>query len=286
MHVDPQLQKSFSLLVAAAFADGSVTDNEMSVLHRKALEFRIPMARLDELLDEARSGRLRLTYPSTPAERDKRLDDILDVITADGRIETPERQFMLRYATVLGGVPTDLNERIASRMKRAARAAAPPAASEELRVTRMPASTVEIHPTQPSQSSTGPGDRPPELRAMVGPAGTPSTARPESGPTQAFSDAGSQITSRSDASIFDRPPGPVELSGPSLLGSMTDLPPITLALVKQVIEFDGEEEAAAYLQKSCLMDAGAAKEAVAKVLRTHPEVKPRARQIRHGLRSR
>jgi uncharacterized tellurite resistance protein B-like protein len=106
----------FALLVAAAFCDGSAGDQEIALLHRKAEARRISKERVEELLRLAKAGRLRLSSPADAEERRQQLDDLIDVIAADGRIEASERGFLMRYSALLGGVPPDLEERLRARL--------------------------------------------------------------------------------------------------------------------------------------------------------------------------
>jgi len=196
----------FALLVAAAFCDGAAGDEEIALLHRKAEARRIPKERVAELLRLGKAGRLRLSSPEDPAERRKQLDDLIDVIAADGRIEASERGFLMRYSALLGGVPADLEDRLRARL-----------------------------------------------------------ARPE--PPPPAPDAGGRV----GPSPLSRPPGPVSLGGPEWqIGS---LPPVTLALVKQVIHFDGVEAAVRYVMKSCLMEEPEARRAVEEALASDPELR-------------
>ena len=104
-------------------------------------------------------------YPSSQKDREKRLDDLLDVICADGRVEAPERQMILRYATLLGGVPADLNARIRARLsnqqkKQPAHEPAPRTEPTRVERPRMPE-----RPPPPVQMSN-----PPEIKAAGSPA--------------------------------------------------------------------------------------------------------------------
>lgn len=262
---DNPIQKSFSLLVAAAFADGDIGDAEMAMLLRKASDARIPSERVQRMVAEARQGQLRLSYPSSREERTKRLDDILDILCVDGRLETPERQFMLRYTTSLGGIPEDLNDRIRARMRRAARVESKPV---EIMIDTMPDSHIRIGAPPERPQAPPPPPRPPIA------AGAPAPEPPAAGPaTLPHATAAPEVET-----IAPRPPGPVELAPPQLLGASV-LPPITLALVRQVIEFEGSAEAAQWLERSCLMEPAAARETVEQILRADPSLKPAARRI-------
>ena len=57
-------RRSFSTLVAAAYADGELADAERQVLHRRATELGIPQRLLQDLLEQGQRGNLRVAVPA------------------------------------------------------------------------------------------------------------------------------------------------------------------------------------------------------------------------------
>ncbi len=122
---DPNTRRAFGTLVAAAYVDGVLTGDEKQVLHRKAMEMDIPIGLMNELLSKGEKGQLTIALPASAEERLKMLDDLIDVVGADGRIEGPEHHLLAKFAAHAGMTLPALWARVKERMRKPA----PPPAS-------------------------------------------------------------------------------------------------------------------------------------------------------------
>lgn len=127
--VDPHARRLFGTLVAAAFVDGKLSESEKQVLHRKGAELSIPIREFDEVIAQGRAGRLPVAVPATAREREELLDDLIDVVCADGRIEAQEHHLIAKFAGHVGVALPDLRGRVKQRMERRTPVAPPRAAS-------------------------------------------------------------------------------------------------------------------------------------------------------------
>jgi len=120
--VDPEARRNFGTLVAAAFVDGKLSAQEKQVLHRKATEMNIPIGLMNEILSKGEQGQLPVAVPNSLQEKERLLDNLIDIACADGRIEAPEHHLLAKFASHLGlGLP-ELRARVRQKM-----AAPPPA---------------------------------------------------------------------------------------------------------------------------------------------------------------
>ena len=85
--IDPATRRNYSSLVAAAFADGVLTDDERLVLHRKATEMNVSIREMNEMIAEGEQGKLSVGIPTSTREREELLESLIDVVCADGRVE-------------------------------------------------------------------------------------------------------------------------------------------------------------------------------------------------------
>ncbi len=156
--VDPDVRRNFSALVAAAFVDGILSEQEKQVLHRKATELNVSVRVVDDLIARGEQGKLPVTVPTRNEEKEALLDDLIDIACADGRLEAPEHHLLAKFASHIGlGLP-DLRARVRQRM--AARPAEPPAPPkpriEEVRVSSEPESSIlraALPPATPGSSA-------------------------------------------------------------------------------------------------------------------------------------
>jgi tellurite resistance protein len=222
--MDPATRRNFATLVAAAFADGLLTQDERLVLHRKATEMGVPIRDMNEMIAQGEQGRLSIGIPDSDREREEMLEALIDVVCADGRVEPPEHHLLAKYASHLKlGLP-DLRQKVRNRMEQRA-----------TRVTKAaPRTPPQAPPFSPSPSpvpGAAPRTPPQAPPFSPSPSPVPGTAPPpptlESAPSSPLS-----------------PPGPIRLDPPKLVEPViADLPPVTLHLVKQAVIFEGEEEA-------------------------------------------
>ncbi len=143
--VDPEIRRSFSALVAAAFVDGMISAQERQVLHRKATEMNVPVRLMNEIIAQGEQGKLPVAIPASRQEKERLLDDLIDIACADGRIEAPEHHLLAKFASHLGmGLP-DLRARVRRRTEESQAARTPPPPRpriEEIRLSPDPAPVV------------------------------------------------------------------------------------------------------------------------------------------------
>lgn len=243
---DPQARRSFGTLVAAAFVDGTLSDEERLILSRKATELNIPLKVVNELIDHGRHGKLPIAIPQTREGKEKLLDDLMDITCADGRIEQPEHHLLAKFASHLGIALADLRARVRQRME--VRPARAPARIEPR--IEPPAREGQIREMRREEMS-----KPPDAPAAVAP---PLPL----GPIR-----------------LDEPK-----LGPPAGGTLEKIPPVTLQLLKQAIMFEGDADALRYVERTMSVTRPEAQEIVRAILAAFPELKPGSQQIRPGVR--
>lgn len=162
--VHPNTRRKFGTLVAAAYVDGRLSEDEKVVLQRKATQMNVPVRMVDDFLTKGRAGKLPVALPTAKAERDALLDDLIDVVCADGRIEAPEHHLLAKFASHIGlGLPK-LRGRVREKMaalratekrQEEARREAPQPAPEpevEMRIEEVKLSNMKIPEPPPAPS--------------------------------------------------------------------------------------------------------------------------------------
>jgi uncharacterized tellurite resistance protein B-like protein len=114
---DASARRKFEALVAAAFADGYLADAEKDVLQRKAERLQIATREMHEIIGLGQQRKLSIAIPSSAAEREALLDDLIDVAAADGRVEAAEYSLLARFADTLKISLPDLRLRVNRRMQ-------------------------------------------------------------------------------------------------------------------------------------------------------------------------
>jgi hypothetical protein len=232
--------------VAAAFVDGSLSDEERLVLHRKATELNVPLKVMNELIEQGRSGKLPITIPPSAEAKQALLEDVMDIACADGRIEQPEHHLLAKFASHLGIALVDLRARVRRRMEQ--RPAKAPARIEP----RIEPPGVRFEEVRPTESPRGP-----EPSAPSGPAPLPR------GPVRL-----------DEPKIGARTPG----------GALAAVPPVTLQLLKQAIMFENEADALRYVERTMSVSRPEAQQLVREILAAFPELKPGSQQVRSSIR--
>lgn len=245
---DPQAGRSFGTLVAAAFVDGSLSDEERLVLSRKATELNIPLKVMNDLIDQGRNGKLPIAIPPSREAKEALLDGLMDVVCADGRIEQPEHHLLAKFASHLGIALADLRSRVRQRMD------------------RRPAKPARIEPRIEAPVPEG-QIREPRREEMARPPDAPVAAvpPPPRGPI------------RLDEPRF----GPASTAPGGLLEK---IPPVTLQLLKQAIMFESEADALRYVERTMGVTRPEAQEIVRAIVAAFPDLKPGSQQIRSGLK--
>jgi uncharacterized tellurite resistance protein B-like protein len=154
---DPQAQRRMAALVAAAFADGRLAEAEKRLLYRKASELKIPLDVLSDLMARGEKGQLSVLVPPGREARETLLGELIEMVCSDGRVESPEHQLLLKFASQTGVSGPDLRERIRRAMERRSGPAAPEPATPSLAPFAVP--TAPASPGSPLPGT--PSERPP-----------------------------------------------------------------------------------------------------------------------------
>ena len=247
---DPAARRKFEAMVAAAFADGFLAESEKIVLQQKADRLGISSREMHEILGLGQQRKLSIGIPAAAAEREALLEDLIEVVTADGRVEAPEYSLLARFAESLKITLPELRVRVNRRMQ-----------GLSDRNTR----------TQTRRESPPPN--PPTAPRRAEPAPLPASPTYES---PKFMQAPPPMMA---------PPPPT----PSLQvfpkdAKVADLPPVTLQLLKQSIMFDTESDSIAAIGRTLGIAAPAAAEIRQRILEAFPDLKPGSMVIRPSQR--
>jgi len=240
---DAAARRKFEALVAAAFADGYLADAEKDVLQRKAERLQIPAREMHEIIGLGQQRKLSIAIPSTAAEREALLDDLIEVAAADGRVEAPEYSLLARFAETLKISLPDLRLRVNRRMQ-----------GRSDRNTR----------TEPRRESRG---------------GAPAPPPPTPPPPEAMSFEAVQFSQPPQPTIPANPP-PAQAAFPHQ-PKVADLPPVTLQLLKQSIMFDNEEDSIQNISRTLGLDPRKAAEIRTAILTAFPDLRPGASGARN-----
>lgn len=232
-------------MVAAAFADGFLAEAEKVVLQQKADQMGLSTRDYHEILGLGQQRKLSIGIPATAAEREALLEDLIEVATADGRVEAPEYSLLARFAESLKiGLP-ELRQRVNRRMQQVRSGSAPQTAvrRESAPAPRRP----DPAPAPPASSFEAP--RFPQTAPPV----PPSMTVPRSAEF------------------------PKETK-------VADLPPVTLQLLKQSIMFDNEADSIAAIGRTLGLSAEASAQIRLAILNAFPDLKPASLAVRPAPR--
>jgi hypothetical protein len=156
---DPAVRRKYGTLVAAAFVDGILSEQEKLFLHRKATEMSIPVGLMKELISRGEKGELPVSVPPAQNEKEALFDDLIDIACADGRVEAPEHHLLAKFAAHLGlGLP-DVRARVRRKME--ARPPEPPRLKppqiEDVRVSPEPEAFIKQASPPPAPPAPPPG---------------------------------------------------------------------------------------------------------------------------------
>lgn len=252
---DPAARRKFEALVAAAFADGYLAEAEKSVLENKAFRMGISTREMNEIVGLGQQRKLSIGIPATAAERDALLEDLIEVVASDGRVEAPEYSLLARFAETLKiGLP-ELRARVNRRMQghgdrntraQTRRESPPPAPKRPAQAPAAPAPSPVYQPPPPPAYQA-----PPFMQA----------------PPPSF-----------------RPPPPTEHKEFPKETKVADLPPVTLQLLKQSIMFDNEADSLQNIARTLGIGAGDAAQIRQAILAAFPDLKPASQVIRPQVR--
>jgi uncharacterized tellurite resistance protein B-like protein len=244
--VDANRRRRFETLVAAAFADGYLAKTEMVVLERKAAALQIPEREVHEILGLGQQRKLSISIPATSPEKEALLDDLIDVVGADGRVEAAEYSVLARFADTLKLSLPDLRLRVNRRLQGLGNELAS-SRGTQLRRSGAPAAAVPAPPPAPPPA--------------------PSVAPP---PPPLFADAPAPA-----------PHGPVALqSALPPQPKVANLPPVTLQLIKQSIMFDTTEDNLHVIARMLAVPDAEAASIRAAILAAYPDLKPQPIALR------
>jgi uncharacterized tellurite resistance protein B-like protein len=263
--VDAPTRRKFEALVSAAFVDGVLAGPEREVLQQKAAALKIPAREMNEIIALGEQRKLSVSLPATSLERDALLEDLIEVVAADGRVEAPEYHLLARFAETLKiGLP-ELRQRVNRRMQ----------ANSEPKTD-----IIRRDPPRPAP----PPSRPTHVTAK-----RPEPPRPRPEPPRAPPQA---------PPLFEEAPKFNAEALPSMAPPTTkhhdqnfpkhvhvgNLPPVTLQLLRQSIMFDTESDSVLYITRTLNVSPSEATEIRGKILEAFPDLKPSSpppRQIRN-----
>ena len=229
------VRKKFEALVAAAFIDGTLSDAERQVLHHKAAAMNLSRIDANDIMTLGQQRKLSVTIPATTQERESLLEDLIEVVASDGRVEAPEYHLLARFAETLKISLPDLRKRVNNRMQKGRR------------------ETVRTSPRAPEPPPPPPKvDLPQmEIAKFENPKFSGEALPPMAAPGPVYFD-----------SAMPRDP------------KVDDLPPVTLQLLKQSIMFDTEADSTAAISRTLGIPAEDASRIRAKILAAFPDLKP------------
>ena len=261
--VDAATRRKFEALVSAAFIDGMLASSEREVLQQKAAQLHIPPREMNEIIAMGEQRKLSVSIPPSTMEREALLEDLIEVVSADGRVEAPEYHLLARFAETLKISLPDLRARVNRRMqgrpepkpevrRETVRSSPPPS-----RQTHMTAAPKRAEPPRPAPPPPPPPVfEPPQFAAAALPPLTPP------------------------------PPAAKAMSAVSFPKhvQVADLPPVTLQLIRQSIMFDSESDSIVYITRTLNVPPSEATEIRQKILAAFPDLKPGSQQIRGAKR--
>jgi uncharacterized tellurite resistance protein B-like protein len=266
--VTPATRRKFEALVSAAFVDGVLSESEREVLNQKAVSLGIPQREVNDILFLGQQRKLSVSIPPTSLERDSLLEDLIEVVIADGRVEAPEYHMLARFAESVKIPLPELRSRVNRRMQSRGETQAAPR-KETVRSDKPrpqpPPAPKRPEPTDPARSKLfdPPQGKPAELLAQAKPA-------PASPPPSPFETA--------KFSAEPLPPAPAGLVHAASAfvkePNVADLPPVTLQLLKQSVMFDTESESIANICRTLGIPPSQASEIRLAIIAAFPDLKP------------
>ena len=90
----------FANIVAVAYADGVLSEEELDLLKTRASEYGLPESEVKKLIDNAKD--LEFKIPMNQVEREEQLSEAVLMSMIDGEIAPKEYELCLRIAEKLG----------------------------------------------------------------------------------------------------------------------------------------------------------------------------------------
>lgn len=246
--VNAAVRRKFEALVAAAFSDGYLAESEKDVLQKKAGALGIPPRDVNDIFFLGQQRKLTIAVPSTSLERDALLEDLIEVVVSDGRVEAPEYHLLARFAETLKIPLPELRTRVNRRMQQG---------KAETRVEPRPTA---VKPAPPRTPAAAPPPPP-----------APKRPEPQMPAAPAFE------APKLFAADALPPPPTSSISFESMIPKdpkVADLPPVTLQLLKQSIMFDTEADSISNIARTLGIQPSAAADIRAAIVAAFPELKP------------
>ncbi len=237
--VDAATRRKFEALVSAAFVDGVLAAPERDVLQQKAAALKIPVREMNEIIALGEQRKLSVSLPATSLERDALLEDLIEVVAADGRVEAPEYHLLARFAETLKIALPELRVRVNRRMQ----------ANSEPKTD-----ILRRDPPRPAP--------PPSRQTQA------ATKRPEPSPFEPPKFAADALPPMPPAATKH-----VDQNFPKQV-HVANLPPVTLQLLRQSIMFDTESDSILNISRTLNLSPGEATEIRRKILEAFPDLKP------------
>jgi uncharacterized tellurite resistance protein B-like protein len=114
--VNPVKLEHFRNLVSLSAADGNIQEIERIALSKIAYEQGIPLDRLNVMLQRAQE--YVYLIPQNQQDREKQLEEMLDLAMVDGEFAPAERELIGMVAGKLGFSSEELNEIIDAHLKK------------------------------------------------------------------------------------------------------------------------------------------------------------------------
>jgi uncharacterized tellurite resistance protein B-like protein len=277
--VTPATRRKFEALVAAAYVDGSLSESEKTVLNQKAAALGIPPREVTDILFLGQQRKLSVSIPPTSLERDALLEDLIEVVTADGRVEAPEYHMLARFAETLKIPLPELRTRVNRRMQNRGETRVEPRRE-----------TVRADKPKPQPPPAPKRPEPPKFLSPPPPAFEPAKFSAEALPPAVgpkFSASGlPHGPAAFNSPKFSADSAPPTASGPVHYETslpkdpkVGDLPPVTLQLLKQSVMFDTESESIANIGRTLGIPPSEAAEIRAAILAAFPDLKPASQSI-------
>jgi predicted lipid-binding transport protein (Tim44 family)/uncharacterized tellurite resistance protein B-like protein len=104
-------------LVTVMIADGTVTDEELDVIHSYGSERGIAADQVDRIIQAVQAGQLEAPQPKTTEEARAWLNDMAGMALADGFIAEAEHEALMAVGSQLGMTEYDVNQTIARKRR-------------------------------------------------------------------------------------------------------------------------------------------------------------------------
>jgi uncharacterized tellurite resistance protein B-like protein len=114
--LNPIKLEHFRNLVSLSAVDGKIEEVERIALSKIAYEQGIPLDRLNVMLQRAEE--YIFLIPQNQEEREKQLEEMLDLALVDGEFARAERELISMVAEKLGFTKDELNEIIEAHLER------------------------------------------------------------------------------------------------------------------------------------------------------------------------